>query len=781
MRRTVFKRLLLSLIAAVLFITLVTGTLVYSYVNSTLKQEVYSSNIEILGQTKKIVEIALGEIQQTASSLILNRDVQRALWLKWDMNEEYRFLENINDTFRDKVASSRYIQSVYLYSTANGKVISNSGIVDLDGFWYASSIRRFLDEPVFSNWYDTSELVSASGSKENIISYVTSVPASDRGKAGILVINLKEDLLYDAVININNRKLGNVAIINRDGHVLSYKDKSILFTRLDAADSRKMKGNKEGYLIENMNGTEMFVSYIISDFNGWQYVALNPSKEVFQKSNAVLQMTLTISGLCLAVGLLLMALVSGRHYSPIKKMMQAISPRMNQLGDVSAFKDEFSYIQRSFDNLWNQNEKFRSQFLENELILRDHFLLNLVLGKPADAEETKRQIEYYKLDLTPQHYLVLVLRVHDKEQPNGSQEQLINMASYHIRAICEEAIALYARGVVINEVQKREIVLLNFDDGAAESEALDKAREIAVYIRTQVEEQLALLTSIGIGGYYEQARDIHLSYNEAQEALLYERMEGIGSLISIRDLMLDSVNRNAFIAYRNAADKMMSELKTGHLDKALDIKDSIMEQLNGQHATGHQYKHMILTDMVNGIVTVIFELNGQIEDVFGPGYNIYYEFGRQASMPMMQTWFHTIMEQTADYIQRKRDNKNAELVQKVTEYIRGSCAEPHTLQSVADAVFMNAHYFSKVFKEVSGWTFGEYLAEIRLQEACRLLKETNGNIIDIAAASGFGQKQNMIRAFKKSFGMTPTEYRKMGVFERLADGTNTTNDTNLKI
>ncbi|MDF2667988.1 MAG: transcriptional regulator, AraC family [Paenibacillus sp.] len=776
MKKTVLIRLMQQLCIAVVLITLIIGSLVYGYVNRMLKQEVYASNAEVLGQTKKIVELALGEVQKMAFSLALNRNVQRAVWLKWNMNEEYQFLEGINELFRDKVTSSNYIHSIYLYSNTNEKIVSNSGISDFSGFWYESAIEAFLQDKATSLWYDTQSIVYADGSTDNVLSYMMSVPLNNYNKSGVLVVNVKEDLLYGAVVNTNNRKLGNVAILNRSGDMLSYKDKSLLYTHFEA-DAKQMGDHGNGYFIQDLNGTSTFVSYVISEENGWKYVAFNPSREVFKKSTAVLKATLTVSGLCLIIGLLLMVLVSGRYYRPIRSMVQAIDQRLEPGMNSAGYKDEFSYIRGSLDKLWEENEEFQMKFRENEIILRDHFLLHLLLGKPPADDEIARQIEYYGLSLHPERLCVMVLRIDAPEDTDRSQEPFRSILPYQVRTICEEAIVEIGGGAFINQVQKHDVVLMNFEQGVTKEIAGQLAKNAAMRIRNAFEEQTGIKMSVGIGGYYEKASEISLSYEEALEALLLERIGGTGSIVSIQDLMLNHVNRNLFIAYRAQADKLVNELKSGNLDKAQHIKNEIMDQLSRDDQLGYHYKNMILTHIINSIVSIILEWNGQIEDVFGNHYNMYHEYGKQSTLPRISEWFDAILVKTYTFIQSKRDNKNADMMLKVSAYIREHASEPLTLQSVADTLYMNANYFSKLFKDSTGKTFIEYVTEVRMDQACRLLRETDKTIIGIASLSGFGQKLNLIRAFKKTFGITPTEYRNQNIIERLENGSDSENAT----
>jgi two-component system response regulator YesN len=171
--------------------------------------------------------------------------------------------------------------------------------------------------------------------------------------------------------------------------------------------------------------------------------------------------------------------------------------------------------------------------------------------------------------------------------------------------------------------------------------------------------------------------------------------------------------------------------------------------------------------LVNSFATVILDMNGEIDEVFGSNYNLYLELGQLHSPTQTKQWFAEIMQKTILFIQKKRENKNIELLHQVTQYIEKHCSETLSLQMVADHIYMNSTYLSKMFKEITGTMFSEYLSEVRLKKACVLLTDTNKNVSEIAEAAGFGNKLNLIRTFKKQLGMTPTDYRKQFVLQRL--------------
>lgn len=79
---------------------------------------------------------------------------------------------------------------------------------------------------------------------------------------------------------------------------------------------------------------------------------------------------------------------------------------------------------------------------------------------------------------------------------------------------------------------------------------------------------------------------------------------------------------------------------------------------------------------------------------------------------------------------------------------------------VSNHISMNYSLFSYVFKQYTGNNFVNYLKEIRIQEAKRLLEETDMKVIDISCRVGYENEKHFMKTFKATLGVSPTEYRK---------------------
>ena len=93
-------------------------------------------------------------------------------------------------------------------------------------------------------------------------------------------------------------------------------------------------------------------------------------------------------------------------------------------------------------------------------------------------------------------------------------------------------------------------------------------------------------------------------------------------------------------------------------------------------------------------------------------------------------------------------------------YIANNLNKNFSRKDVADSVYLNEEYFSRLFKQHTGLTFKEYIAVERMKEAKKLLRESKLSISIIASKIGYDNFSYFSKIFKKATGKTPQEYRR---------------------
>lgn len=111
----------------------------------------------------------------------------------------------------------------------------------------------------------------------------------------------------------------------------------------------------------------------------------------------------------------------------------------------------------------------------------------------------------------------------------------------------------------------------------------------------------------------------------------------------------------------------------------------------------------------------------------------------------------------AHYARKGESNR----VQKVKQYISEHYARPLRLEEMAALVGMSPVAFSRFFRQRTGRTLSEYIVDIRLGYAARMLVDTAKNISEICYECGFNNLSNFNRTFKAKRHYTPRDFRAM--------------------
>ncbi len=105
-------------------------------------------------------------------------------------------------------------------------------------------------------------------------------------------------------------------------------------------------------------------------------------------------------------------------------------------------------------------------------------------------------------------------------------------------------------------------------------------------------------------------------------------------------------------------------------------------------------------------------------------------------------------------------NKNTQKMRSAIDYIETHYADDLNMAVVSNYISMNYSLFSYSFKQYTGSNFVNYLKDIRMREAKKLLTETELKIIEISQTVGYDNEKHFMKLFKNTYGVSPTEYRK---------------------
>lgn len=206
----------------------------------------------------------------------------------------------------------------------------------------------------------------------------------------------------------------------------------------------------------------------------------------------------------------------------------------------------------------------------------------------------------------------------------------------------------------------------------------------------------------------------------------------------LENFILDSVDRGDMVQF-NSLLKRYTEALYGAYDNELQVKAKAYELCVLIHRMFHDYIIDVEYDVCQYANLRLSEISGQDH-------------------------LTEFMRSYVNVLNGKRTmakNKPKQLVvAEAKEYIDSHFSDSITLDLVADRVGVSSYYLCRMFGQMEKVSFSNYISHRRIEEAKRLLIETDESITVIAEKTGFGSQAYFGMVFKKQTGLSASHYRK---------------------
>lgn len=273
----------------------------------------------------------------------------------------------------------------------------------------------------------------------------------------------------------------------------------------------------------------------------------------------------------------------------------------------------------------------------------------------------------------------------------------------------------------------------------------------------QLEEEYHMKLFVGVGENVKGVRGLIHAYRTvcfAQELHYFEENKQI--------IYYSHIHRcfeNSFEDYQEAAE-MLKEALILHKDQYREYMENVFCIIFNLHygnkkATENRMQ-LLLEDIASNVFS--YHLITREERIKKEDYGR--KLSRAKTFREARDACQTCIDEYYDKSLAVLSNKEGIEIMKVKTYIKEHYAEDISLSSLADMVGMNSSYLSALFKRNTGQNYMEYLTDIRMEEAHRLLMGTNMMTYQIAEEVGYRTVRRFVETFKKKYGMSPVEYKK---------------------
>ena len=195
------------------------------------------------------------------------------------------------------------------------------------------------------------------------------------------------------------------------------------------------------------------------------------------------------------------------------------------------------------------------------------------------------------------------------------------------------------------------------------------------------------------------------------------------------------------------------------IKKITEERNNIINEL--QFLECEEVKIELLALLV-ALANVVTKRGISFDDLAGEKSDSYSLIVKAEDSRSLILYLRNFISSAEEYVHSLLGEEGLSPINKARRYIADNYnSQDISLSSVAEYVSLNERYFSTLFARETGETFISYLTALRMQNAASLLKTHEMRVYEVALMCGYQNPEHFNKAFKKYYGYSPSEYRKM--------------------
>ncbi len=381
---------------------------------------------------------------------------------------------------------------------------------------------------------------------------------------------------------------------------------------------------------------------------------------------------------------------------------------------------------------------------QETLQLRDGFFDELLTGSLA-APEALERAERFHVALSSKLYMTAEMELH--------YEHAVPQAPIQLRAAVDTLLADRDDALWCLRGRDRLILIAKGDEASELEHAM---YEIAISVRDELMRTLSVHTSTCIGPVAERITGIAGSYRAARE--LIRRLPGLpdGAILDCSDFEKDNLLYMAASQDDSIARKLRYASREDIPLLMEQLFDGMTEDINSL-----LYGYYRIMDLLIEAARITGAAGNEPKGLFP-------ELTRPAALlraasdaDELKRIAESILTRLIDHNEQAGGTqKYGDIIARAKTYIHDNYSDSSlSLNTVASYTGFSANHFSTVFSQNTGETFIGFLTRVRMEEAKRLLQTTDLSSTEIAYRLGYNDSNYFRYLFKKSFGLSPRDFR----------------------
>ncbi len=393
-------------------------------------------------------------------------------------------------------------------------------------------------------------------------------------------------------------------------------------------------------------------------------------------------------------------------------------------------------------------EILKKYYMESLPLLQSNFYTMLLEGQ-VRVEEVPRYLSDYQLSFDGPFFCCLVVHTSASQIPENMNSLLLSTS---VQKQAEEHLGEKWRAKAFPYLENTVLIaqLRSVREMRELTDDCDRFCKYALHI-------IGAVVTVGIGQACKNIHDLSKSYGSARTAVSYRVIYGVSRAIN----MEENLPQETGVPASGNDIQLTSLFKMIRLGSKEDIEKAVEQYLD--HASlqerSLQLYHVDIMELINALYR--FAANHEITGkAFPDNMKVLYARLLDMDSDALKKWLTDICFFFYEELLDARNRSTKSFVSKAKEYVHNNYTdETLSLDGICQVLGVSNSYFSTIFKKKTGKSFVGYLTEYRMDQASRLLIETNDKSYVIARQVGYTDPNYFSYVFKRRFGVSPSRYR----------------------
>ncbi|MNB95587.1 putative response regulatory protein [compost metagenome] len=390
---------------------------------------------------------------------------------------------------------------------------------------------------------------------------------------------------------------------------------------------------------------------------------------------------------------------------------------------------------------------------ENLSTIQEKLFKEMVFGHKYRNDEFERKIKEIQITLPRHNLICLVLNLDNKGRFDKRNTKDVYLLDYAIMNIINEILIDFHYGVVFCSRPEEYIIIFSAGEEKKDDQSNQKVTELERIIKRFLKEYLNISVTIGVSNFFQEYVKLPIAYQQALYAVNQNFNLPRGSTIRYKDII------------PMAKDEDLSlELDLKNLERQFEAVDVA--------GIGNSFDMMInyfleTTDKITRehlkatCAALVFIINSYLDEYKMDkgklwGTDPYKQLEELKTQKDFISWIEQLKVKLLNDLDHTDEQKR--MIAKAKQFVNRNYMEEISLDSVSKYINISANYFSAVFKKETGTNYIDYVTNVRIEAAKRLLIEQKYKIYEISQMVGYENEHYFSRVFKKITGVSPKKF-----------------------